>query len=50
VPVSERALIQRINRALAKEGEKLKKARGVRTILSVGDYYILDIQRNFIVH
>jgi hypothetical protein len=50
VPVSERALIQRINRALAKEGEKLKKSRGVQTGLSIGQYYVLDLQRNFVRH
>lgn len=50
VPVSERALIQRINRALAKDGERLRKARSVQTTLSVGDYYVLDVQKNFIAH
>ena len=40
VPVSERALVQRINRVLAKEGEKLIKARG-RDISSCGQYYTI---------
>jgi hypothetical protein len=50
VPVGEHALIQRINRALAKEGEKLKKARTVRVSTSVGDFFIVDLQRNVVAY
>ena len=46
VPVSMRALVQRINRALAKEGEVLKKLRGVRYRADFGTYYIVNISRN----
>ena len=48
VPVSRRALIQRINRRLP-EDEILKTSRGHMLRNNVGDYYILDVNRNFIV-
>lgn len=49
VRVTMRALTQRINRALAKEGEAgqvLKKSRGVQMQIDVGDYWILDYSHN----
>jgi hypothetical protein len=46
VPITERALIQRINRALAKEGQILRAARGERSRAELGDYYIVDLSRN----
>lgn len=53
IPVTERALIQRINRKLIKKNEVLKKTppeRGKEGISTVrwnyGDYYILDQTRN----
>lgn len=46
VPISERALVQRINRALAKDGETLRKARSAQTAASVGEYFILDTTKN----
>jgi hypothetical protein len=53
VPVTERAVVQRINRKfLAEDGElgrELKKTRGVRAKAEFGDYYILNVGRNFIV-
>lgn len=36
--MTKRALIQRVSRVLAKEGEVLKKSRGMRMFLDVGDY------------
>jgi hypothetical protein len=48
VPVSERALIQRINRKLGPEGKMLKVARS-RAESFVGRHYILDIKRSWIV-
>ena len=48
VPVSRRALIQRINRRLP-EDEILKTSRGHMLRNHVGDYYILDVNRNCIV-
>lgn len=49
VKVTQHALVQRINRCLTKQGEILKKSRSLRTAQDLGDYYIIDFQRNFIV-
>lgn len=49
VAVSLRALIQRINRKLAPEFEQLKATRGQRAINDLGDYYILDFNRNCVI-
>jgi hypothetical protein len=48
VPVTMRALIQRINRKIAADGEVLKTARGDRARLDLGAYYVIDVNRNFI--
>jgi hypothetical protein len=48
VPVTERALIQRINRRLAKEDCQLRVSRGARAELELGRYYIIDPYRNVI--
>ncbi len=45
--VSERALIQRINRKLAPELRGLKKSRGWRAEHELGKYWILDFHSNF---
>ena len=50
VPVTMRALIQRINRALKQDNEILKTARGERLRQGVGDYYVLDLSGNFILN
>ena len=44
VPVSERALIQRINRKLASDLEVLKTARGRRAEFDLGRYYVIDLR------
>jgi hypothetical protein len=49
VPVTSRALIQRINRKLAADGEVLKASRGMQAFLDVGDHYVLDISMNAVV-
>ena len=57
VLVSERALIQRINRKLNAEDQKLKAARGFwdrqRNLhyddTNVGRFYVVDLLRNFVV-
>jgi hypothetical protein len=50
VPVTERALIQRINRKLrSRNGYALKAARGDRWRSELGDYYTVDVDRNWIV-
>lgn len=48
IPVSSRALLQRINRILANEGEIVKKARS-RAETTVGEYFRIDIQGNYVV-
>lgn len=52
VPISLRALIQRINRRLKHEGrygQGLRKSRSQRWYSDLGDYYIVDFDTNFIV-
>jgi hypothetical protein len=53
VPISRRALEQRINRALAHEGEKLLKTNprartggGWPLTHELGDYYTIDMRQN----
>lgn len=48
VKISERAMVQRINRALAKEDQKLRKGRG-RWASDLGEYYVVDIRQNAVV-
>jgi hypothetical protein len=54
VPVSERALLQRVNRRLAKDNEQLRTARGFRDGLyrhedsTLGRYYAVDLSRNVV--
>lgn len=42
VPVTTRALFQRISRQLAKQGKELKAARGAHAQTELGAYYIID--------
>ena len=49
VPVTMRALVQRINRRLRKEEEMLRKARGTRWWRDLGEWYIVNFNRNTIV-
>ena len=48
VPVSEKAVCQRVNRKLRAEGQALKRSRG-RYAAELGDYYILDVQRSCVL-
>lgn len=48
VPVSKRALIQRINRRLARDGEKLYATRGRRAFQDLGEFHVIDVDRNFV--
>jgi hypothetical protein len=51
MPVIRRdVLIKRINRQLIKDQEKLRKTRGERLWIDLGDYYIQDMHRNIIEH
>ncbi len=45
VPITTRALVQRINRALTKDGKMLKAARG-RAKEAYGAYFIVDTRKN----
>jgi len=49
VPVSERALLQRINRKLAPDYEQVKKSRPSRFSDTLGEYYRIDMECNFIL-
>jgi hypothetical protein len=52
VPVTARALVQRLNRSLVHEGAHgwlLKKTKGMRALVDLGDYYVIDIDRNMVV-
>ena len=44
--VSEKVVVERINRALRPDGEQLRKTRGERARLDLGDYYVQDVRRN----
>ena len=50
VPVSERALIQRINRKLAAQDEIVRTARGGRAEQDLGRYFIVDVRIGGVVH
>ncbi|HTV59602.1 MAG TPA: hypothetical protein VMJ93_12095 [Verrucomicrobiae bacterium] len=49
VSVTERALMQRINRKLHEEGRCVKKTRGERAWTELGACYVLDCEGNYIV-
>jgi hypothetical protein len=47
-PVSRRALIQRLNRKLAKDGLTVKKTTGKQAKVEVGEFFVLDLERGFV--
>jgi hypothetical protein len=47
--VSERALMARVNRSLADSYEMVKKARGTYARQQLGEFYLLDFNRNAIM-
>jgi hypothetical protein len=49
VLVSRRALIQRLNHALAETRLLLKKTKGGRMKKQLGEYYLIDLKRNALV-
>ena len=49
VAVTARALTQRINRALGEEGRMLRKTRGSRALQDLGEYYVLNVDRNWVI-
>lgn len=48
VPVTERALVQRINRAVHDDDLMLRKPRSERVRITLGTYYLVDWRRNFV--
>ena len=48
VPVTTRAVLQRINRRLGADDEMVKKSRGAGAY-ALGDYYRIDVAKNFVV-
>ncbi len=49
VPITPKALIQRINRKLRADGEVLKRARG-HVAITLGEYFVVDVTRKFVAH
>lgn len=49
VPVTERAMAQRLNRVLKEEDLTLKKSRGERALIELGDWYIVNYRYNRII-
>lgn len=49
VPVSTRALMQRLNRAMRDDERMVKATRGERARIDLGWYYVLDWNRNSVV-
>jgi hypothetical protein len=48
-PITVRALVQRINRKLAKQSEKLIKARGQAARANLGDWYVVNTDKKTMV-
>ncbi len=46
IPISERALAQRINRRLQRELCGLRQARDLQTSIELGDYFVVDHRQN----
>jgi hypothetical protein len=49
VAVTRAAVIQRVNRKLAHDREQLRATRSERARSSMGDYYVIDTERNVMV-
>ena len=47
-PVSRRALIQRLNRKLAKDGFTVKKTSGKQAKIEVGEFFVLNLERGVV--
>jgi hypothetical protein len=48
-PVTEKAIVARINRRLKPDFTMLRKSRGARTEASLGEFYVIDRSRNCIL-
>jgi hypothetical protein len=49
VPITRRALVQRIGRALGRKGERLKANSRPGPAADLGNYYTVDINRRSVV-
>ena len=49
VPIAKRAVVARINRKLKHDGRMLKTLRGYKAQSDLGDYYVVDLDRNMII-
>jgi hypothetical protein len=49
IPVTTRAVVQRINRKLKLDSEMLKAARG-QMRQEVGDYHVIDWNKKYVTH
>ena len=47
--VTVSAIVKRINRKLAADYEKLRASRGARAEMDLGRFFIINVNRNFIV-
>ena len=47
--VTTDALVKRINRRLAHDGQRLRTTRGERMIAAVGERWVQDTRRSFVV-
>jgi hypothetical protein len=47
VPVSTRALVARLRRALQRKNRDLHATRGVEA--SLGDFYVVDLRRHYVI-
>lgn len=43
------ALVKRINRRLAHEGQKLRTTRGAQMLVDVGEHYVIDVDGNYVI-
>ena len=50
MPVTMRALTQRVNRKLKPDLEMLRVTRGAQMQQDVGDYHVIDFRKNWITH
>ncbi len=51
VPVSERAISQRLNRVLREKNQEIRKTReGTIARTNLGEWYIIDTEKNVVVY
>lgn len=50
IPVTRRALFQRINRAIVKGGQRLRASRGAKARQRLGAFYVVDAKTNAVVN